>query len=494
MNVQTVQSMTALAPAAVVVVPFFENDDLRDVPHLAEIGGRQLSGAMERGEVRARPYSQDLFHSAGDAPALLVIGAGAASDFSPLIQMRVAAAAARHLTGHGYTEIGVVDRAHGQAADFARSAVEGLILGAYNADLLKTNPQVRRELKDIYLVSRRSSEELKSGAEEGRVVGEARNLARDLVNLPPNELTPSSLAARAATLAHEMGLKFEVLDQDGMQVRGMGSLLGVAAGSDQPPRLIVLRYGPQDAAIRLALVGKGLTFDSGGLSLKPAQSMETMKSDMGGAAAVIAGIAAIAQLGMTNIGITAYVGATENMPGGGAMRPGDVMTAMNGETIEVLNTDAEGRLVLADVLSYAVQDHATHIIDFATLTGGATVALGHAATLATGRPGDWVERVVAAADRGLDRAWPMPLFPEYRKAMESQIADIKNTGGRAASALTAASFLGDFVDSVPWAHMDIAGTAFEEDSVAYRAKGGTGVGVGTIVSLARYLNGENGVS
>jgi leucyl aminopeptidase len=216
--------------------------------------------------------------------------------------------------------------------------------------------------------------------------------------------------------------------------------------------------------------------------------METMKSDMGGAAAVIGGIAAIAQLELQNIGVTAYVGATENMPGGGAMRPGDVLTAMNGETIEVLNTDAEGRLVLADVLSYAVQDHATHIVDFATLTGGAVVALGHAATLATGRPSSWVSSVVQAADRGLERAWQMPLFPEYRKAMDSEIADIKNTGGRWGGALNAAAFLSDFVSEVPWTHLDIAGTAWADDPSPYRPKGGTGEGVGTIAALVRTLS------
>jgi leucyl aminopeptidase len=321
-------------------------------------------------------------------------------------------------------------------------------------------------------------------------VGEARTLARDLVNLPPNELTPSSLASRSALLADELGLEHEVLDEEEMLRRGMGSLLGVAAGSSQPPRLIVLRYRPsgaQETDTSLALVGKGLTFDSGGLSLKTAEGMQTMKHDMAGAAAVIAGMTGIARLRLGNISVTAYVGATENMPGGGAMRPGDVLTALNGETIEVLNTDAEGRLVLADVLAYAVQEGASHIVDFATLTGGAVVALGHVATLSTGRPAEWVKQVVEAAERGLERAWQMPLFPEYRRAMDSDIADIKNTGGRPASSLTAAAFLGDFVDSVPWAHMDIAGTAWAEEASPYRPKGGTGEGVGTIVSLARQL-------
>ena len=263
----------------------------------------------------------------------------------------------------------------------------------------------------------------------------------------------------------------------------------MAAGSAQPPRLIVLRYGDQEAAIKLAVVGKGITFDSGGLSIKTAQGMETMKGDMGGGAAVLGGMLAIARLAPAGIAVTGYIGATENMPGGNAMRPGDILTAYSGETIEVLNTDAEGRLVLADALSYAESQGATHIVDFATLTGGAVVTLGSAASLGAGRPGPWVASVVGAAAEGFERVWQMPMYPEYRKAMDSDFADIKNSGGRYASALTAAAFLSDFVAAVPWAHIDIAGTSFVEDVKPYAAKGGTGVGVATIVALVRQLTG-----
>jgi leucyl aminopeptidase len=274
-----------------------------------------------------------------------------------------------------------------------------------------------------------------------------------------------------------------------MRELGMGSLLGVAAGSHQPPRLIKLRYGDTEAKEKVAFVGKGLTFDSGGLSLKTAEGMETMKTDMGGGAAVIAGMVAVARLKPKGLSVTGYVGATENMPGGAAMRPGDILAAMNGTTIEVLNTDAEGRLVLADVLSYAVREGATHIVDFATLTGAAQVSLGDAATLATGKPLEWVEEVVASSDACLDRAWPMPQYREYRQAMDSDFADLKNTGGRGGGALNAAAFLSEFVDGVPWAHMDIAGTAYGKDAKPYRSKGATGVGVGTIVGVVRRLAG-----
>jgi leucyl aminopeptidase len=298
------------------------------------------------------------------------------------------------------------------------------------------------------------------------------------------------LAKRAQRLAADTGLECEVLDQERMRELGMGSFLGVAAGSAQPPRLMAIRYGDSDAPIKLALVGKGLTFDSGGLSLKTHEGMETMKSDMSGAAAVIAGMVAISRLRPTGIQVTGYVGATENMPGGSAMRPGDILTAMNGTTIEVLNTDAEGRLVLADVLAYAVQQGANRIVDFATLTGAAMVSLGDAASLATGKPLEWVEEVVAAADEGLDRTWAMPQYREYRQAMDSDFADLKNTGGRGGGALNAAAFLSEFVGDVPWTHMDIAGTAFSREPKPYRPKGATGVGVGAIVALVRRLTGE----
>jgi leucyl aminopeptidase len=345
-------------------------------------------------------------------------------------------------------------------------------------------------LESITLISEGAdSPELGAGIELGRIVGESAGVARDLVNLPPNELTPSSFADRARTLGREAGLEVEILDEPAMRELGMGSLLGVAAGSEQPARLIVLRYGDPAADIKLALVGKGITFDSGGLSIKTAQGMETMKGDMGGGAAILGGMLAIARMAPAGIAATGYIAATENMPGGNAMRPGDILTAFNGETIEVLNTDAEGRLVLADALAYAESQGATHIVDFATLTGGAMVALGSAASLAAGRPAAWVATLVEAAEDGFERVWQMPIYPEYRKAMDSEFADIKNSGGRYASALTAAAFLSDFVAAVPWVHVDIAGTSFVEDAKPYAVKGGTGVGVATIVGLVRRLTG-----
>ncbi|MGH2449417.1 MAG: leucyl aminopeptidase family protein [Chloroflexota bacterium] len=466
---------------SVLIVPFFEGETAGDLPGASVHDS--LPGMLQRGEARATLYQTALIRPEQGKPGMLLVGAEKREEMTPLRLMRVVATGSRLLTGSGYTSLSVADRGVVPAFGFGHAAAEGAVYGTYDAGLLKTHNEESRHLDKLTLVSTRG-QQIADGARLGEIMGESRAIARDLVNLPPNEITPSSLAVRASDLAKQYQLGFNVLDQDDMRAKSMGSLLGVAAGSKEPPRLIVLRYGDQSAKHRLAVVGKGLTFDSGGLSLKTAEGMESMKSDMSGAAAVIGGMVAIARFTPKDICVTGYIGSTENMPGGGAMRPGDVLTAMNGETIEVLNTDAEGRLVLADVLSYAVSEHETHIVDFATLTGAAVVALGHAATLTAGKPQSWVENVVAAADTGLERAWPMPLYDEYRRAMDSELADIKNTGGRAAGALNATAFLSDFAKGAEWAHMDIAGTAFLGETKPYAPKGATGVGVGTIAGLA----------
>jgi leucyl aminopeptidase len=491
MNLHNNASLDALDTNTVLVVPFFKHDDLSNSPQIKERGGAVLENAVSRGEATGALYETTMLHPTASGPAILLAGAGERSELQPLTLTRVIAAATRHATGRGWTSVAVFDTGICTPEEWAQATVAGAIHGAYNVGIKKTKSEGKRSLETLSLISQRAGGDgYARAAEVGQITGECANLARDLVNLPPNELTPTALADRAQQLATQYGLQCEVLDEADMRRLGMGSLLGVAAGSHQPPRVIVLRTGDANAAQKVAFVGKGLTFDSGGLSLKTGEGMMTMKSDMGGAAATIAGLVAVARLGVKNVFVSGYVGATENMPGGAAMRPGDVVTAMNGETIEVLNTDAEGRLVLADVLSYAVSQGQTHLVDFATLTGGAVTALGHAATLTAGKPGDWVEKVVNAADRGLDRSWRMPLYSEYRRAMDSEVADIKNVGGRAASALTASAFLADFVADADWAHMDIAGTAFNSGSERFAAEGGTGVGVGTVVALAREFAGE----
>lgn len=490
MNVR-VDSISGFTGSAGVIVPIFEGETLDGLDTIAVAAGEALEAAVQ-GETVAKPYEMTPIYSAEKGPLMLLVGAGKRADLTPLILKRVISAGSRYLTAHGYQELAIVDRTFCEPQQFAQAAVEGALRGSYDPGIRKSEKKTSAAITDIILISTRGGDALDEGIRIGQIVGECSAIARDLVNQPPNELTPSAFAERAQTLSLEYGLECEVIDEDGMRSLGMGSLLGVAAGSHEPARIMVLKYANGDTKTQLALVGKGITFDSGGLSLKTAQGMETMKGDMGGGAAVLAGMVAVARLAPKNMSVTGYIGATENMPGGHAMRPGDILTAMNGETIEVLNTDAEGRLVLADLLAYASKEGATHIVDFATLTGAAVVSLGTAATLATGRPAEWVNFVVEAAESGLERAWAMPIYDEYRRAMDSDIADIKNSGGREGGALNAAAFLRDFVAAPEWAHMDIAGTAFADKAAPHQSSGGTGSGVGTIAGLVLAMTQQNG--
>jgi leucyl aminopeptidase len=309
-------------------------------------------------------------------------------------------------------------------------------------------------------------------------------MARDLVNEPAGAMTPTRLAEVATEVAAAGGLEVTVWDEVEVANQGLGGLMGVARGSDEPPRLIQLSYRPSATARgHVALVGKGITFDSGGLSIKTAEGMETMKTDMSGAAAVLAAMSALPDLA-PDVAVTAFVPTTENMPGGRATKPGDVLEIRNGKTVEVLNTDAEGRLILADGLSLAVEAGVDAIVDLATLTGACMVALGSKVAGLMGNHDAWVDQVRAAADRAGEPVWPLPLPEDYRKSIDSEVADVKNIGSdRYGGALTAGLFLKEFVDDVPWAHLDIAGPARSGEDEAYFRKGGTGFGVRTLVEL-----------
>jgi leucyl aminopeptidase len=317
------------------------------------------------------------------------------------------------------------------------------------------------------------------------VIAESQNAARDLVNEPANRLTPTVLAERARAMAAEQGLECEVLDRDRMQQLGMGSLLGVAMGSAEPPALIVLRYRPVAAAgtAHLGLVGKGVTFDTGGISIKPADGMEKMKYDMAGGAAMIGAMRALAQL-KAPIPVTALIPAVENMPGSRAQRPGDIVTALSGKTIEVINTDAEGRLILADALTYARRIGCTHLVDAATLTGSVVIALGHINIGVFGADDRMMERVLEASRAAGEKMWRMPLDDDYKEQLKSAFADMTNVGGRPGGSITAALFLKEFAEDTPWAHLDIAGTAWLDDPKPWMSKGPSGVGVRTFVNLA----------
>ena len=360
----------------------------------------------------------------------------------------------------------------------ARAIAEGATMASYRFIQYKADPKPSR-LEHIDVVGGGGAR-VQAALELGARVGDAVNLARDLVNTPAGDLPPSRLADIATEIAEREGLGITVWDEVTIANEGLGGLGGVARGSDEPPRLLRLEYAPPGARATLALVGKGITFDSGGLSLKTADGMETMKTDMGGAAAVLAAMSVLPSFG-PKVRVLAYIPTTENMPSGKAIKPGDVLKIRNGKTVEVLNTDAEGRLILADGLSLAVEEGVDAIVDVATLTGACQVALGMKIAGLMTNNDDWQTQVQDAAARAGEKVWPLPLLPEYRKLIDSEVADIKNTAGRYGGAITAGLFLKEFVADVPWAHLDIAGPARADSDDGYIQKGGTGVAVRTLV-------------
>jgi leucyl aminopeptidase len=370
----------------------------------------------------------------------------------------------------------------GDRAAAAQALAEGAALGAYK--FLRYKQKSDAPALERFVVLGKKDPATQAGLDRGVAVAAAVAWARDLVNEPAGAMTPTQLAEEARRAAEQGGLDIEILDEVEIENQGLGGLRGVSLGSDQPPRLVKLTYTPKGKVTgTVALVGKGITFDSGGLSLKTADGMETMKTDMSGAAAVIGTMSVLRQAGV-QAKVIAFVPTTENMPGGRAIKPGDVLKIRNGKTVEVLNTDAEGRLILADGLSLAVEEKPDAIIDLATLTGACVVALGMKIAGLMGNDDAWIGQVRDAADRVGEPMWPLPLPQEYRKDLDSEIADLKNiTGGRGGGALTAGLFLAEFAGDIPWAHLDIAGPARAASDDGYIGKGGTGFGVRTLVEV-----------
>lgn len=480
MELQTVRDLSEISADSVIVAAYFADERLEPAgaDGIRFLSPLDLDGAEARGELKGRLYKSSLFRG---SPGVLLVGVGRRADFSDVRWLRAVQAATIFLTRRGFQRLTVIMPSFMNPRVAARAAVEGVVRGVYDDGILKTVEREDFMVSALTLVG----EDIQSGElRRAQVVAESANIARRLLNLPPNDLTPRSLAAAVEAIGEESGLSVQVLDEGEIARLGMGAIMAVASGSSQPPRVIDITYGDPTAAVRLTFVGKGLTFDSGGLSLKPAESMEWMKGDMGGSAAVAGAMRAVGLLQPEGVFVRGLIGATENMPGPAAMKPGDVVRTMNGKTVEVLNTDAEGRLVLADVLAYAVELGATHIVDLATLTGAAVVALGNEAAALVGRPQRWVDQVQRAAGRALERLWQLPLYPEYRRQIVSDIADMKNIGGRAGGALTAAALLAEFTGDIPWAHLDIAGTAWVEKRGDHTVAGGTGYGVATLVELA----------
>jgi leucyl aminopeptidase len=459
-----------------------------------ELGGA-IAEILSSGEIGGKPNETALVH-AKDRPykRVLVVGLGDRAKFSAALLGRYAGTAVRYLGKRNVHSIAFALPL--EAQDDLRAAasfiVEGALAGTIDTTIYQGKPERRILLEEIVLCSGAGSHAfdaaaLEEGARRGKIVGEAVNLARTLALTPGNDMTPTHLAKAAERIAHEHGLTFHALDEDQMLAKGMGAILGVSIGSDQPAQMIVLEYhGDPGSSEKLALVGKGLTFDSGGISIKPAERMEEMKYDMCGGAGVIAALGAIAEL-KPKLNVIGVVPSSENLPGPRAVKPGDILRAMNGKTIEVINTDAEGRLILADALCYARELGATRIVDAATLTGAMVIALGHAATGTMSNDEAFVERFLRVAKGSGERYWQLPLYDEFAKDVTSEIADLRNSAGRTASSLTAGKFLEAFVEKTPWIHLDIAGTAYLDSESPYAAKGPTGTPVRAFVALAEDL-------
>ncbi len=474
-----------------LVVPVFDGEALAAaVPGLDAATRGEIARATASGEIRGRIYEIFLTPAGAggwSAARVAVEGAGKAADFTTERLRKLAAAAALAARTRRVARVAFLLRGPFTGAEGVQAVAEGLLLAAFSVDQYKSGERMGPPPSEFVVVA--SAEDggaaaLETALARGRILGEASNFARELANEPSNVLTPRAFADRAAAAARDAGVSVEILDEAAIEKLKMGLLLGVSRGSVEPPRVLTLRHEPKGAPRSpvLGLVGKGVTFDTGGISIKPADGMERMKDDMAGGAAVVAAMCAIAKLDAP-IRVVGVVPMTENMPGGRATKPGDVLTGAGGKTVEVLNTDAEGRLILGDGLWYAQQLGATHLVDVATLTGACVVGLGKAASGLFGRPDAWRDRVIDVANRAGDRAWPMPLYDEYFEQMRSEIADMVNSGGRAGGACTAAAFLKEFTNGLPWAHMDIAGTAWADEAKPYQPKGPIGVAVRTLAEL-----------
>ena len=444
------------------------------------------------GEVTGKMLETTLLHKPQGLKAkrLLLIGGGKAKKFSSSELRKLAGAAVRGLKSKDLTSFTFI--APGGVNDAAKAIVEGAFVGNFDPDYYKSDRKDQK-IEELMIVTPKGANQRSwsTSMERGRVIGESQNFARDLVNEPGNRMTPTIMANRAQAMCKETGLACEIYGPDKIKALKMGAFWSVAQGSDEEPRLIVMRYEPEKAPKKrvLGLVGKGITFDSGGISLKPGEGMEKMKYDMAGGAAMIGAMRAIALL-KPNLRVIGIVCATENMPSGKAQKPGDVQIAMSGKSIEIINTDAEGRLVLADGLHYAKELGCTHLIDAATLTGAVVVALGMVNVGVFANDDDFYNRFNQSLEKSGEKMWRLPVDEEYREIIKSNIADIVNSGGRWGGAVTAAMFLKEFVGDTPWMHLDIAGTAWMEDNKPWIAKGPSGVPVRSLVEFAQDFAGK----
>ena len=478
--------------ADVLVLPIFEG--LEPGPGVRPVRGVDLVALYEAAGNKGKRGEYLIVPNAGldgvEASAILLLGVGKRDDAGPDACRRAIGKVARQLSKRARIAT-TLPQIAGRAFDEAvQATVEGVLLGAYRFDRYKSNSDGDKpKLREVAILggSRADARSARAAVNRGQVIAESQMWARDLVNTPALDLPPAELAREAQKMARQVGLKAKIWSEAELKRGGFGGILGVGQGSVRPPRMIELRYENGSGA-PIALTGKGIAFDSGGLSIKPADGMEWMKSDMGGAASILGAMRAIALL-EPRVNVIAAIPSSENMPSGSAIRPGDVLTHRGGKTSEVLNTDAEGRLVLADALAYLAEQEPRAIIDTATLTGACMVALGDEVWGAMGNDRQLIRDVLAAGEAVGEPGWELPLYEPYRKLIDSEIADIKNIGKRYGGAITAAFFLREFVGDIPWVHLDIAGPAFSDRVGDYWPKGATGVPVRTLV---RYVLSQAG--
>lgn len=465
------------------------SDELKDLDKLT---GGLITSVMRSEEFKGDKGETALLRFAAKgavkAGRLMLVGVGDKADYSASDVSAVSGTATRFLRSRNVKSFALLPRYAGDAVETAQNAATGFVISQFELDKYKTKDKNDKSVTGFVLcVDGAKPADLKRGLARGEAVGASINFTRDLANEPPNILTPTEMARRAAAMAKEVGLKCEILDEAKMTKLGMGSLMSVSIGSEQPAKLIILKYTPVKSTAKkgelLALVGKGITFDTGGISLKPGEGMDAMKYDMSGGATVIGAMRSIALLKPT-VPVLGIVAAVENMPDGKASRPSDVVTAMTGKTIEILNTDAEGRLILADAVAYAERQGATRIIDMATLTGAVIIALGDQNTGIMGNDQAFVDEIIDCGHHTGEGFWQLPVSAEYSKQIKSDIADIKNIGPRGkAGTIMGAVFIQEFVDKAKWAHLDIAGTAWLDSAKPYQSKGPSGVAVRTLLRL-----------
>ena len=476
---------------ALVTYAFEQDDPIQSV--LSELDaavGGALGKLARSGELTGKSLEMALLHFPAGIAAerVLVVGAGKRNKFTTVELRRLAGAALRYLKSRSVKRLAFLVREDDRNAAAAQAVTEGLLIADFESDKYKTEKKNDKEIESALLAGFASAPaaEIDASIARGRNIALSQNFTRDLVNEPSNRLTPTMLADRAQSMAREAGLAVDILDEKRITDLKMGAILSVAQGSAEPPRVIVVTYTPPETrpgALVIGLVGKAITFDTGGISIKPAEGMEKMKYDMAGGATMLGVMRAIAAL-KPAVKVIAVVPATENMPGGRAQKPGDVQIAMSGKSIEVLNTDAEGRLVLADGIAYAKQLGCTHLVDAATLTGAIVVALANVNVGVFGNNTAFTERVLASARAAGEKMWPMPVDDDYREMIKSSIADIQNISNfKGGGASTAAAFLREFAQDMPWVHLDIAGTAWLDDAKPWAAKGASGVAVRTLVDL-----------